>query len=256
MLSVHAKRTDPTLYFALLHSIRMNSATVKGCMTLATCISTRLAFTHLSLTPVASREKDAVCSCWSAVWTEQHGENSSNSSSSFSKYWPWKIVYFFMHLTAHFSVPPRVTEHGSIFSQDDCFVPLLPRGPRWHYLAGPQLTLLKRIDTWLWAICLLHLFLAVSEANITLQSQDEQSHTKEEERWIALGCVQVSKCFSPVFLSQKTRAAGKCKILNVPFIQRLLWQEHNWAVGNSLLQSQNTAMSRKKWFRISILMDF
>lgn len=28
-----------------------------------------------------------------------------------------------MHLTAHFSVPPRVTEHGSIFSRDDCFVP-------------------------------------------------------------------------------------------------------------------------------------
>lgn len=218
MLSVHAIGTDPTLYFALLHFIRMNSATVKGCTTLAACISTRLAFTHLGLTPVASREKDAVCSCWSAVWTEQHGENSSNSSSSFSKYWPWKIADFFMHLTAHFSVPPRVTEHGSIFSQDDCFVPSLPRGPRWHYLAGLRLTLLKRIDTWLWAICLLHLFLAVSEANITLQSQDEQSHTKEEESWIALGCVQVSKHFSPVFLSQKTQAAGKCKLLNLPFI--------------------------------------
>lgn len=41
-----------------------------------------------------------------------------------------KLSIFFMHLTAHFSVPPRVTEHRSIFSQDDCFVPLLPRGPR------------------------------------------------------------------------------------------------------------------------------
>lgn len=98
-----------------------------------------LAFTNPVLIPLSLRE-NSICSSWYAVWTKQHGENSSNSTLSFSKYWPKKKkkVSVISACLKHSNYPKAKwflhcygsqNQHRSIFEQDNCLVPLFVTSP-------------------------------------------------------------------------------------------------------------------------------